>query len=121
MVKRADTTGNEVMIFASKAGATIHLKWALVAVLFAGGGLYSGQVMSIPAMNQKAGAIGELEKTLSNHCAAQTKTESEQREQVVEIKTRLENMSQDLRDIKQLLMRGQNPRGSIGPEMGPDS
>ena len=118
MAKDVDN-GNGVTITATKSGATIHLKWALIAVVFAGGGMFSGRAF-LPT-SRGDDAVVEVKKTLTEHCGKQAQTESAQREQMVELKTKLENMSQDLRDIKQMLMRTQRGVGYSPQVNGTDS
>lgn len=116
---KGEDTANGVTITASTSGATIHLKWALIAILVGGGGLFGGRLV-LPNYSECATGA-EMKKVIAEHCVQQAKTESAQREQMVELKTKLENMSQDVRDIKQMLMRTQRGVGYSPQASSPDS
>jgi hypothetical protein len=118
MAKETESGGG-VTITATKTGATIHLKWALIAVLVGGGGVISGRTL-FPNF-QECATGGEMKKVMAEHCLKQTTTETAQQLQMVELKTKLETMGQDVRDIKQMLMRSQRPSSFAPQTPAPES
>jgi len=120
MAKDLDTTGNGVTTKIDKSGATIHIKWAVVATLVGATSLFGGRAF-LPGGSGADQGVETVQQTLDAHCKAQTVTEGTQREQMVELRTKLDAMREDLRDIKQMMLRTQRVGEASVRSSKPDS
>jgi hypothetical protein len=99
----SETAGNGVTVKPEKKGVSLHVTWATIAAILGTGGLLGGREF-FPSRPDATATT--LRKTFEEHGKAQQVTESRQGEKIVELGTKIDNLRDDVRDIKQLLLRG---------------
>jgi hypothetical protein len=103
VVSMSETAGNGVTVKPEKKGVSLHVTWATIAAILGAGGLLGGREF-FPS--RPDATVTTLRKTFEEHGKAQQVTESRQGEKIVELGTKIDNLRDDVRDIKQLLLRG---------------